>query len=439
MARRGERWQRKGNRDEQAVGGADRERQRIDGQSRLDRQDVARNRADRRGGQGARDQPGGNRGGGHRQYLQAIDAQHRRAVGAEHLQCRKPRALARKIAGDPVADPDPGDHQCGEADERQELPHTLDKAPRARRPVATVGHLPACVGEGRAQPLAHGHRIGTGGQPDAIFAFVKAAGLDQLRRGKIAEADDRHRAQRKAFAQPVGFVGDDAVDAEGFVAEFHRAADRQVEPRREILADPDRPRGRRAAARAAFEPHRAVQRIGGIDRLQLGEQRAAVRRVRHRAHPHRRRRRAGTAQPGELGLARLPLRQAELQVAAQDRLPARRQFGGDAARQAADGGQRRDAEEQTHRQQAQPANPRRQIAPRDTPQGADGKHQIRCSPFPFVSSEVETPIDVARSFAVSRLRSTRTGLNCGSIIVPRSARRASRRRGRNGLPVRGRG
>jgi hypothetical protein len=92
----------------------------------------------------------------------------------------------------------------------------------------------------------------------------------------------------KPSPKPVGLFGNDAVDTERLFTELHAATDLEVEPRRKILADPDAARRRRAFARAAFQPHRPIERIGAIDRLQFGQQGIAARRIGHRAHPHRR-------------------------------------------------------------------------------------------------------------------------------------------------------
>src|SRR3546814_6605726 len=81
------------------------------------------------------------------QNLQAIDAHHRGAVGAQYLQRREAGPLARQIAGDPVADADAGDDQRGEPDQRQKLPHPFDEAPRSGRAVAAVAHVPSRVGK----------------------------------------------------------------------------------------------------------------------------------------------------------------------------------------------------------------------------------------------------------------------------------------------------
>src|SRR3546814_4944315 len=106
------------------------------------------------------------------------------------------------------------DLQRGEPDERQELPHPLDEAPRARRAIAAVGDVPARVGEFGGQRLADRFGICAAGQAEAIFAFIEAAGLDQPRRRQVGKADDRNGAEREAFAQTVVLFCDDAVDKE---------------------------------------------------------------------------------------------------------------------------------------------------------------------------------------------------------------------------------
>ncbi len=69
------------------------------------------------------------------------------------------------------------------------------------------------------------------------------------------------------------------------------------------------------------------------------------------------------------------MRQAEFDVAAEDGLSAHFEFGGDTARQAADRRERRDAEEEADREEAEAANPGRKVAPRDPPERGEGEHQ----------------------------------------------------------------
>ncbi len=200
MTCRGERGQGEGDCDEQTVGGADAKRQRIDRDAGFDGQHIARNRADDRGRERADDQPRRDRHRRDREDLQAIDARDGAAVGAEHLQSREARAFAREIARDPVTDADPGNDERREADERQELSHALDEAPRAGRAVAAVGDVPPRVGEFGGERFADGFGVRAVGQADAIFALVKASRLDQLRRGQVGKPDDRDRTERETFA-----------------------------------------------------------------------------------------------------------------------------------------------------------------------------------------------------------------------------------------------
>src|SRR3546814_20488726 len=84
--------------------------------------------------------------------------------------------------------------------------------------------------------------------------------------------------------------------------------------------------------------------------------------VRHRAQPHSGRGCANAAEARHLLRRRFALRQAELDIATEDRLSAHFEFGGDAARQAADRGERRNAEAQADGEQAQAADAGRKVA-----------------------------------------------------------------------------
>jgi len=75
------------------------------------------------------------RDGRDRKDLQHIDAEYRLAVRARDLQCRDACAFAGEIAAHAIADANTGDHQCGEADKCQELPHAFNEAPCSRRAV----------------------------------------------------------------------------------------------------------------------------------------------------------------------------------------------------------------------------------------------------------------------------------------------------------------
>src|SRR3546814_17957093 len=49
--------------------------------------------------------------------------------------------------------------------------------------------------------------------PNAVFAFIKTAGLDQRGTTDTFDRRDRHWPQREALSHPVGLVSDDVTDA----------------------------------------------------------------------------------------------------------------------------------------------------------------------------------------------------------------------------------
>src|SRR3546814_14110218 len=54
--------------------------------------------------------------------------------------------------------------------------------------------------------------------PNAVFAFIKTAGLDQRGTTDTFDRRDRHWPQREALSHPVGPVSDDVTDAKVRIA-----------------------------------------------------------------------------------------------------------------------------------------------------------------------------------------------------------------------------
>src|SRR3546814_2652924 len=92
-----------------------------------------------------------------------------------YLERGQARPLAGKIARDAIADPDPGDHQRRQPDEREELPHALDEAPRPRRAVATVVDVPAGIGKFGRKALTDRGTVGTRGPADRKSTRLKSS------------------------------------------------------------------------------------------------------------------------------------------------------------------------------------------------------------------------------------------------------------------------
>ena len=367
--RTGERRQGEDQRDQQAIGGARHQRQWIEMEARRHRQHVAR-RPDQQGWrQRARHQPGQYGQPRNHPDLEQIDALDIGRSRPQHLEGRQRTALDRQIGRDAIADADPGNHQRGEADQRQELAHILDEAVGARRCPLTVLIFPALLDIALLQPLAQRLRIRPGGQAQPIFGAVEAARLDQPGAVQPVHRHDRHRPQGKALAHPVRLVGDDGGHGEIGRAIAQRVTDADRHPLGQGRADQDAVGGQRRIA-ALLQRQRAIERIGIVHTLQLGQQRRRPARpalVDHGAQPHRL---ARPAQPRDrLLVARVhhPLGHGDLDIAAQDHLPARRNLAGDRAGQAADRRQRHHAQEQADEQQPQAAEPGMQVAPRDPP------------------------------------------------------------------------
>src|SRR3546814_14643625 len=74
--------------------------------------------------------------------------------------------------------------------------------------------------------------------PNAVFAFIKTAGLDQRGTTDTFDRRDRHWPQREALSHPVGLVSDDVTDAKVRIAiaqmlhrlKLHPAGPSQTEP-----------------------------------------------------------------------------------------------------------------------------------------------------------------------------------------------------------------
>ena len=154
----GQRPQRKGQRDEDAVGSRTGQRQPLRGQHRRHRQagggelhdDPGRRRAD-----GEADGDGGERD---EADLPEIDGADGGGIGAERLQRRDGLRLGAEIGPHPARHADTGDDQRGEADERQELAQPVDEAAGAGGAVAAVLELEAGFGGGGLQLRDDGRR-----------------------------------------------------------------------------------------------------------------------------------------------------------------------------------------------------------------------------------------------------------------------------------------
>ena len=376
-ARAAERDQSEHQGDQQAVGGAGEQGQRIEREPRRDRQRGARESVHHQRHQSADREPDQDRGQGDEADLEQIGNEDRAAGRAEQFQRRDDVALGVEPGGDAVADADPGDDQSGEADQGEELAEPLDEAARARRAVAAVVNVEATVGEGGLDPLGDRLGRGGGGKADAIGGRIEAARLDEAGRVEPRAVDQSGRAEHEALAGAVGLLGDQPDDAQICRADPKIVTDPQPKPLGKVGGDRDLRARRARRERAGPKPERPVERVGGIDPLQFDQHAfGAVEPRRHRAHPADVRDAAFGRERGEFGGRRGALAHLDLDVAAEDRLALLGEAGHDRARQRADSRQRGDAEEQADGEQPQPGQAAAQIA-----QG-EAEREIHAHPSP---------------------------------------------------------
>ena len=110
--------------------------------ARCDRQYVTSHPANDHRHNATHRKAGDNRTCGHGQDLKHIDAEYCPAVRASNLQCRNAGALTGEVTADAIADANARNNQGGKADKRQELAHTLNKAPCAGCTVGTIRNVP---------------------------------------------------------------------------------------------------------------------------------------------------------------------------------------------------------------------------------------------------------------------------------------------------------
>ena len=124
--------------------------------ARCDRQNVASNPTNDRRHDTAHRKASDNRTCGNSQDLEHIDTEYCPAVGACHFQRGNACALAGEVTAHAIADADARDDQRGEANQRKELAHTLNKAPCAGCTVGAIRNVPTRRGELRLKRFGDG-------------------------------------------------------------------------------------------------------------------------------------------------------------------------------------------------------------------------------------------------------------------------------------------
>src|SRR3546814_176487 len=89
----------------------------------------------------------------------------------------------------------------------------FEKASSSRRGAVTILDFESRRRKGAFQGLARCAGIRARCDPNAVFAFIKTAGLDQRGATDTFDRRDRHWPQREALSHSVGLVSDDIADA----------------------------------------------------------------------------------------------------------------------------------------------------------------------------------------------------------------------------------
>ena len=223
---------------------------------------------------------------------------------------------------------------------QKRMPPPASASPLTRQPASGKRPLSASRAATSERPGGRRRRYS---QVSRLPGWTRPNSVDRL------EGDHQPRAEACEGVQPaVGLAGDDAAHLDGDLAHPHAIAQRQVHALERRLLDhrapdavaPGQGVGERAAA---LQLDRAVERIGGLDRLELDQGRPSVGldRPRHGAAVDPAHELALRLQEVDLLGRRLAIEQRDRHVAAQDlaRVGAQAFLDGAAERQ--DGGDRR--------------------------------------------------------------------------------------------------
>ena len=245
----------------------------------------------------------------------SVDACDIAAARAKDLERGDALAASIEIGGDAAADADSGNDQRGEPDQRQEFAHPADEAVGTRRGAVGGAEIKPGFGEAGLQRLAHLHRIAHRVEGDAGLGLIHRARRDQTGTDRQLFGGDHRRAELKAFAELVGFAGDDAADREPLRPDGDRVACRDAEPVGRTLAEPDLSGWRRAHRAPVLERQFAIERISVVDRLEPDRDRLLPC-ARHRLHAITAREFAIFGQRGGFLIVKTALPQLDLEIAA---------------------------------------------------------------------------------------------------------------------------
>ena len=216
--------------DEHAIGQRQQDRARIDdhaaryGEQALQRHAQQRHQRD---ADGDPREASRQRGGNDLQCIDACDIAAARAENLERCDTLPPRI---EIGRHPAADADPGDHQRGEADQREKLAHPVDETVGTGSGAVGCVDVEASLGEAVLELFLDRFEVAFLIEPDAGLRLVHRTRGDQSRAHGQVFGDDYRRAELEAFAEPVGLDRDDAAHVQCLGADLDGVARVHSEP-----------------------------------------------------------------------------------------------------------------------------------------------------------------------------------------------------------------
>jgi len=225
-----------------------------------------------------------------RQDLDEVDRENEPCRRAKAFERGDRRGLAGNIATDRVADPDPADQQRAQTDETEEERDTLDRALQGRRRFAKGADLPTRFGKGGARRLRPGRGVRPRREPHPVTKVYQRAGLDQPSLDERLGGDHDARAKAEAAGLGIRLALNRGTQLQHRRPHLDVVADLETEPGKDRGVD-----RRTKNAPAAFErggqalrrgqSNRTVERVGGVNRLQLDQTSpVAVECATHRPH-----------------------------------------------------------------------------------------------------------------------------------------------------------
>ena len=292
------------------------------------------------------------------------DQPGRRAEAAERCYGRPPGGQMRAHR---IGDADAADDRRGQPDQRHEEREPPDGLPEARGGRSDAGHPPAPLGIFLREPAVFRDRAAGLVQRDAVFVADQASGLHEAGPPEPVPVEHEARPEGEQADGAVGLALQRGADGEGPVAHLDPVADGEAQPLQQgRLDDGAAVRQRVRQRHAAGKAEGAGERIGAVHRLELDQGRAAAG-ARHGPHLDHFRDAPEGCEIGPRGGVRRHVGRADREVAAMQRARVAGDAGLHRHGDGVDRRNRRNADGDAEKEDAEAGEPAAHFAPRQPP------------------------------------------------------------------------